>query len=229
MNALKTKGIVLARVDYGEADRIITVLTEDYGKLSLMAKGARRLKSKLAGGVELFSVNEISFINGRGEVGTLISARMAKNYPDVLKDIDRVQSGYEMLKKINKNTEQDVGGEYFGMLNKGLEALNDNKINFQLLMLWFEAQLLNLAGHRPNLTHDQTGSKLSQDQKYIFDFDNMALSPNENGKYSASEIKILRLFFATDSPLILQKVKDIESYMEPASQVIKYTSNSYLA
>lgn len=65
MNQIVTKGIVLSRTEFGEADRIITVLTTDHGKIRLIAKGVRRIKSKSAGGIELFSVSDITYIPGR--------------------------------------------------------------------------------------------------------------------------------------------------------------------
>ena len=52
---LRTKAIVLRRTDYGEADRILQLLTPS-GKRSVIARGVRKEKSKLAGGIELFSV-----------------------------------------------------------------------------------------------------------------------------------------------------------------------------
>lgn len=229
MNSLKTKGIVLSRIEYGEADRIITVLTSDQGKLSLIAKGVRKLKSKLAGGVELFSVNEISFIRGKGEVDTLISARMGENFAHIISDIERVQTGYEILKKINKNTEPDVEGEYFNALKSALAGLDNLSLDPEITRLWFDAQLLNLAGNTPNLTQDSAGKKLLADTNYIFDFDSVSFQQNPNGKYSANDIKILRLFFAAGSPTILLKIKDLNKYIDLAGQVIKYTANSYLA
>ncbi|MEJ0073760.1 MAG: DNA repair protein RecO [Candidatus Saccharibacteria bacterium] len=84
-----TTGIVLTRVDYGEADRIITLITPDQGKLRLMAKGVRRIKSKLAGGIELFSVSNITFIRGRGDIGTLVSSRVLTHYGRIVSDLDR--------------------------------------------------------------------------------------------------------------------------------------------
>ena len=67
---------MLQRTEYGEADRILTVLTPAAGKLHLMAKGARRVRSKLAGGIELFSVSELSYAQGKGSLGALVSARL---------------------------------------------------------------------------------------------------------------------------------------------------------
>ena len=55
---LRTKAIVLRRTDYGEADRILQLLTPS-GKRSVIARGVRKEKSKLAGGIELFSVSDV--------------------------------------------------------------------------------------------------------------------------------------------------------------------------
>src|ERR1700747_2121837 len=108
MRQLVTRGIVLTRTNYGEADRIITVLTPDHGKLRLMVKGARRLKSKLAGGIELFSVSDLTFIPGKGDMGTLVSSRMQQHFGQIVQDIERVQLGYELIKLLNRATEDQV-------------------------------------------------------------------------------------------------------------------------
>ncbi|MCA9348456.1 DNA repair protein RecO, partial [Candidatus Saccharibacteria bacterium] len=63
---LTTRAIILRRINYGEADRILTMLTSDFGKIRLIAKGVRKQKSRMAGGLELFGVSEINFIKGRG-------------------------------------------------------------------------------------------------------------------------------------------------------------------
>ena len=55
MKSKKVLAIVLRRTDFGEADRIVNLLTSE-GKISAIARGARRQKSKLAGGIEIFAV-----------------------------------------------------------------------------------------------------------------------------------------------------------------------------
>ncbi|MCA9330182.1 DNA repair protein RecO, partial [Candidatus Saccharibacteria bacterium] len=62
MKQIVTVGIVLARINYGEADRIVTILTPDHGKIRLLARGVRKIKSRLAGGIELFSINDLTYI-----------------------------------------------------------------------------------------------------------------------------------------------------------------------
>ena len=65
---IKTLGLVLRRTNYGEADRILNIITPT-GKISAMAKGVRRARSKLAGGVEMFSLSEYVIHCGRGGWG----------------------------------------------------------------------------------------------------------------------------------------------------------------
>src|SRR5664279_3509870 len=125
MRQIVSEAIILNRIDYGEADRILTLLTPDYGKLSLVAKGVRRIKSKLAGGIELFSVSDITFIKGRGEIGTLVSTRLKKHYGAIVTDYERTMLGYELIKRLHRVTEDQTESEYFDLLREAFEALND--------------------------------------------------------------------------------------------------------
>src|SRR5689334_13497784 len=101
MRKLNTQGIVIARTNYGEAARIITFLTPDHGKLKVMAKGVRKSKSKLAGGIELFSVSHIGILKGKGEVDTLVSSRLIKHYGNIVKELDRTNLGYQLIKELD--------------------------------------------------------------------------------------------------------------------------------
>ena len=83
----KTLAIVLRRTDFGEADRILTLLTPE-GKKTAIARGVRKPKSKLAGGIEFFSLNEVVLIEGKSEMKTLSSARMCEFFGEILKDFE---------------------------------------------------------------------------------------------------------------------------------------------
>jgi len=209
MNQHTTTAIILSRTDYGEADRILTLLTPEYGKLRLLAKGVRRVKSKLAGGIELFSVSDITFIKGRSDMGTLVSTRLVRHFGNIIKDIDRTMLGYELIKQLNRATEDEPEPEYFKLLEQVFEALDNAHIDLLLVRLWFAMQLLRLGGHTPNLQTDTTGRKLDTQTHYNFNFDNMAFAPAQSGQssYSASDIKFLRLGFANYPPKILAAVQ----------------------
>lgn len=221
MKPLLTKGIVLSRTDFGEADRIITVLTPDKGKLRLMAKGVRKVKSKLAGGIELFSVSQLTYIEGRGEIGTLISTRLEKYYSNIVKDINRVQLGYDLIKMLNRATEDEPEPEYFDLLETGFQSLDDSEISADLIRTWFHAQLLQLSGHLPNLKTDTDGQNLNASRKYNFDFDAMSFTPQLRGSYEADDIKILRLLFSDNSPAKLQQVNGLNQRIAALGQLIK--------
>lgn len=205
-----TPAIILQRTDYGEADRILTLLTPEYGKVRLLARGVRRVKSKLAGGIELFSVSTVTFAKGRGELGTLVSTRLVKHYDAIVHDLDRTMAGYDLIKQIHKATEDEPEPHYFELLKQAFEALDDHTIPLPLIRLWFDAQLLRLNGHTPNLQTDEQGRKLVPDQLYDFDFDRMAFVTNPlNGRFTPNHIKFMRLVFAGNTPQALMQVQGL--------------------
>lgn len=221
MKTTVTTGIVLARTNYGEADRIVTLLTPDQGKLRVMAKGVRRPKSKLAGGIELFSVGEITYMPGKGDLGTLISARLKRYYDQIVKDINRTMQGYELLKKINKITEDAAEVEYFDLLLDGLAGLDDLAIDLELWELWQGMQLLRLTGHTPNLQTDTAGDKLTADGHYVFSYDDMAFAPTPQGEAIAGVTKLLRLA-SSEAPLkAVSGVSGVEAVIAPALQLAR--------
>ncbi len=205
-----TKGIVLTRTDYGEADRILTFLTDDHGKVRAIAKSVRKSTSKLAGSIEIFSVSEITLLQGRGELKTLISARLNKHFSNIVKDIERTNTAYEFMRLLSRATEDAAEPAYFTLLELGLEGLDDPNINPQLSSLWFNMQLLKLAGHTPNLRTDGDGSKLQAGKTYSIDLERMLFELSQKGNFSANHIKFLRVGFASRRPKVLQRVQEAD-------------------
>lgn len=228
MNQIATSAIVLARTNYGEADRIVTALTPDQGKLRLMAKGVRKVKSKLAGGIELFSVSDITFIKGRGEIGTLVSTRLRKHYGNIVADIERVQLGYDLIKLLNKTVEDHVDEEYFELLDHAFAALDNLSISSELIRTWFVGQLLRLGGHTPNLQTDAFGEKLNPHAVYEFDFESMAFVQHDQGQFTPDHIKFLRLIFSGNQPKILRQIRGSERLVQDSGPLVQTISASSL-
>ncbi len=228
MNQLTTTAIVLTRTEFGEADRIITVLTPDYGKLRLMAKGVRRVKSKLAGGIELFSVSDITFIKGRGEIGTLISARLRKHYGHIVSDIERVQLGYDLIKALHKITEDETEGAYFTLLEQLFVALDNGALSGQLIECWFYAQILRLGGSEPNLRQDANGQPLLADKRYQFSSADGAFVAAPSGQFGADSIKFLRLVFAGQAPKTLQQVQGLDSILMSCMRLVRSQAQQHI-
>lgn len=224
MQRFSTKAIVLARTDFGEADRILTFLTPDHGKVRGLARGVRKLKSKLAGGIELFSVSEISFIAGRGEINTIVSTRLLDHYGNIVKDLDRTNAGYDFIKTLDKATADHPEPGYFDLLAEVLVALDDRQMDLNLVKSWFNAELLRLAGHSPNLQTDVEGYKLAQDQTYDFNFDDMCFQKSSSRQaFGEKDIKLLRLLFGNHRLATLQKLEslpDLASAVQPLTQTM---------
>lgn len=229
MKQLVTQGIILARTDYGEADRILTLLTPDHGKLRLLAKGVRRIKSKLAGGIELFSVSHITFIRGRSELGTLVSTRLITHYGHIVGDLNRTMLGYELIKELHKITEDEAVDDYFELLKQAFEALDDTDIPLPLIRLWFSAELLRLGGHSPNLQTDGAGAKLQADGRYLFDFEAMCFTPSDRpDTFDASQIKFLRLAFSGHQPKVLNQVQGSKQLAESCGPLVQAIIRNHL-
>ncbi len=206
MQHLKTIGIILRRVQYGEADRIVTCITPDHGKISFIAKGVRKIKSKLAGGVELFSVSELVLLQGKSQLSTLTSARLQRHYGDITKDITKTTAAYDMLKLVHTVTEDNADSAYYYTLAHALEGLNDPNVDVTLVQGWFCAQLLKISGHGFDLQRDAHGEKLLEDKCYSYDFEKSGLQTSPEGLLASRHIRALRMVFAGHSPSDLQRV-----------------------
>ena len=214
-----TDAIVLRRVNYGEADRIVTLLTPSDGKLALVARGVRRPKSKLAGGIELLSISSVTYAGGRsGGLGTLVSARLEQHFGNIVKDLARVQLGYELLQTADKITEDQPEPEYFTLLATGLAALNMPDVPADLIKVWFGAGLLRLAGLTPNLITDTEGQRLELERTYNFEYDSVCFTPGQD--FTADHIKVLRLLFSGTSPAVIGKVEGIDRLSAEVSPLV---------
>jgi DNA repair protein RecO (recombination protein O) len=212
MRQIRTEGIILTRVNYGEADRIITFLTPDHGKVTAIAKSVRKIKSKLAGGIELFSVSDIGYIVGRSDINTLISTQLIKYYGNIVKDTERTAAGYEVIKITNKATEDNPEPGYFHLVEETFKALDDFDVPAELVRLWFDMHLLKLSGHSPNLQTDSHGQKLKREAVYNFDPESMRFVPAAEAAsgFTATHIQFLRLGFSQSKPRVLQRVNNVD-------------------
>jgi DNA repair protein RecO (recombination protein O) len=228
LKKLQTKGIILSRTDFSEADRILTFLTPDYGKVHVIAKGVRKIKSKMAGGIELLSVSDIGFIRGRGELSTLTSTRLIKHYDVIVKDLVRTMAAYEFIKQIHKLTEDEVDEDYFLLLEQTFEALNETGISLALVQSWFAMQILRLGGRSPNLLSDASGNKLNANIVYDFDFDSMTFTEIGLGQFNANHIKFLRLGFEGRPPEKLQRIEGINQLIDEIAPLTQTMLKTYI-
>lgn len=204
---LRTEAIVLRRTDYGEADRILQLLTPE-GKKSVVAKGVRREKSKLAGGIELFSVSEVVIHEGKSDLGILTGAKLVEYYDAFVKDIELIEMGGAMMRSVNARAEQVESPEFYKILKQSLQVMQRHageKSRWKdILRAWWGINLTRASGEEMNLNFDTDGEKLAIDGRYYWDEENAALSKARAGRIGANHIKMMRLMAAGPAELSLK-------------------------
>lgn len=212
MKQQTSPAIVLRRTNYGEADRIVTFLTP-IGKVKAIVKGVRRSKSKLAGGIELFSESTITFLETRGDLQRIVSTRLEVHWDGIIGDLQRMMFGYEAMKLLDKVIEDEAEREYYELLKSTLGALAEPNIPLSAIEVWFYLRLLKQLGHEPNLKTDNKGARLEGERLYTFSVDDMCFVPSSQGNFKAEHIKLLRLGL-THVIGVYRQVKNIKELTE---------------
>ena len=221
---LRTKAIVLRRTDYGEADRILQLLTPS-GKRSVIARGVRKEKSKLAGGIELFSVSDVLIHTGRSDLGVLTGARLVEYYDALVKDLDLIEQGGALMKAVNHLSEHVDSPEYFESVCQVFRVMQKHAEDEDgswkdVLRSWWGLNLLRASGEEVNLRFDTNGEKLVVDGRYYWDEESVAFAPAKAGRVNAEHIKLMRIMQSGPAELAL-KVKDAGKLMDEVSYVVK--------
>jgi DNA repair protein RecO (recombination protein O) len=168
MPTYQTNGIVIGRTNFAEADRIIRFLTPEHGKVSAVAKGVRRIKSRAAGHLELFGEVSLMLASGRN-LDVVTSARLIWYPHNVSQTYDRLGLAFLMAKAVDKLTEPGhAQPKLYALLKEGLETVDQTEPG-PLPELWFKLRLLEVLGYRPELASCLTCGRHQEDLTYSFD------------------------------------------------------------
>jgi len=146
----RAKGIIIGRTNYGEADRILTIMSADNGKIRAIAKGSRKIKSRSGGHIELFGLVDFILANSRS-LNIVTSATLTWYPHNLASDYDRLGLAYLFSSMINKLVdEEEPHVEVYELLLASLNALEKSGVEPQL-ELWFKLRLLDALGYKPQL------------------------------------------------------------------------------
>lgn len=204
MKQLVDRAIVLRRVNYGERDRVVTMLTKQNGKITVFAKGVRSQKSKLSAGIELFSVSEVGFIDGKSEMKTLTGARLIMHFDAIVHDIEKTRRAFDALKHVAKIVEERGGQEYFDLMEVYLSSLQNSSFDKDLVELWFGLKLLSISGVLGDIDVRKTDKEL-RPSRYSFDYGEQFFMQDSEGGFSENDVKLLRLLGSRSRPIQLEK------------------------
>ncbi len=184
-----TEAIILRRMDFGEADRILTIMTPEMGKLRVIAKGARKITSRKAGHVELFT--RVKLLLARGRTFDIVSqAETIEPYRAVREDLLRSSFAHylsELVDVFAQEGSEDTA--LYDLLANGLSWLAEAP-DPALAARYFEMRLLTLTGYRPQLFRcARTNEPINIDDAAVRF---VAFSPMEGGVLSPAAAGLVR-------------------------------------
>jgi len=143
------EAIVLSRRSIGEADRILDLYTKEYGKLSVVAKGIRKPKSRKRGSLEVFSFIKFSAAKGKS-LDILTEVETIDNLGDVRDDLKKVALAYYFVEVIEKTTKDGhMNLELFAHIQKYLSLLRSKDVGLKRLKKDFVYNTLVTLGYWP--------------------------------------------------------------------------------
>src|SRR5437764_10599201 len=145
-----TEAIMLRRLNLGEADRIVTIYTPGQGKYRVIAKGARRPASRLAGHLELFCLSVLQLARGR-ELDVVTQAETRDAFRAVREDLARTSQAYYALELVDRLTPDHLENRpIFHLLHELLAGLSLPNPS-ALALPYFVVHMLTALGYRPQL------------------------------------------------------------------------------
>jgi DNA repair protein RecO (recombination protein O) len=153
-----TEAVVLRSFRLGEADRVLHLYTAGHGRVSAVAKGVRKTKSRFGARLEPFSHVELVLHRGRGELQTVTGASLIRSHDRIRSVGHRLQAGAIGLEAMLKlYTEEERNERAFVALTRFLDALDEvpaavpSRPALEPVVLSFQLKLLWLSGYLPHL------------------------------------------------------------------------------
>ena len=207
----RTSGYVIKKTDLWEADQLFTIYTKDYGKISVLARSIRKIKSKLRSGIDIFYLSEIEFIKGKNYKTLTDTKIIDKNQDDFAVKMKIA----EVLDQLIKAPEKD--DKIFNLLADSFNNCTKSDL-VQMVYHYFFWNLLNFLGYQINLYRCFDCNNKLFPQNLGFNSEGISCSAcfnnsQDTAKISPEAIKILRL--------ILEKRHNILSKLKINSQQLQ--------
>ncbi|MFC1711454.1 DNA repair protein RecO [Patescibacteria group bacterium] len=142
----KTEGIVIKRLNFGEADKLLTIYSKHYGKIKCVAKGIRKLTSRKGGNLELF--NQVAIFLAKGKnLDIITEVQIIDSYSTFRKNLKKVAIAYQLCELIDRITREEHANEkLFELLKNTMKNLTITNVDLNNLLLNFKTNMLNYTG-----------------------------------------------------------------------------------
>src|SRR3989338_6676684 len=130
----RTQGFVLKKIDLREADQVFVIYAEDFGKIEVLGRGIRKIKSKIKPGIDLFYLSEIDFVQGKKQK-TLIGATAIEKFKNIRNSPEKLAIVYKIVNVADDliNGQEQDGG-IWNLLREVFDKLNNSDFNVQSSM-----------------------------------------------------------------------------------------------
>jgi len=148
----KSAAVVIGSFNLGESDRVVTFYSRDFGKVRGVAKASRRLRSRFAGALQLFTLGELVFFDtGRSELVRVDHFDVVRPFEAVRSDLRRLGHAAWIVECVSRLTaEQDRHAGLYGLLVRGLRAMEVTDRPGTVAVA-FGLRCLDTLGYRPRL------------------------------------------------------------------------------
>ena len=152
MGTIKTTGIVIAENNLGDYDKMLTILTPGLGKISCVAKGARRQRSALLAGTQFLCFGEYLMYKGANTYN-INSCETIEVFYNIRTDLDKLNNAVEITKIVRDVTEENENCyKILQLFLNTLYILSETEKNPDLVMSIFKLKLLCFLGYTPRIT-----------------------------------------------------------------------------
>ncbi len=152
MGTIKTTGIVIAENNLGDYDKMLTILTPGLGKISCVAKGARRQRSALLAGTQFLCFGEYLMYKGANTYN-INSCETIEVFYNIRTDLDKLNNAVEITKIVRDVTEENENCyKILQLFLNTLYILSETEKTPDLVMSIFKLKLLCFLGYTPRIT-----------------------------------------------------------------------------
>lgn len=152
MSIIKLKGLVLREAYSGESDKIITVLTKERGKKTIVAKGARRPRSPFLGGTQQFCYSEFIVYDNKN-IANLNQVEIIETFHKIRDNLLKLSYATYFMELLENSTMEEIVAEELLILTlKTFQMLNKDLYNPKFISRIYEIRLMEIIGYMPETT-----------------------------------------------------------------------------
>ena len=153
---IRTEAVVLRKIPFRETSQIVTLFTREMGKIAVLAKGARKLKSQFGGTLQPLShIQAIFYYKATRDLQTLSETSHITVLSRISDDLERITMGMRMIELIQALMQQEERNPpVFNLLVNTLHHLDDIDVHVTNIWMYFQLQMAGCLGFHPDINRE---------------------------------------------------------------------------